>query len=283
MSEQFSSGIARRAISLATAGAFVFGGMFMLAPTASADDLDRTPAEVIEQIEARAWPEWSVDNPGPNIDILAAQYFLSHLGFETERPGCLFTEEVEATVIAFEEDAGTIPVDGVLDVDTWVKMRNELFPSEADGIRPGDQGDAVRALQSLLNGKYDAGLDIDGFYGPETEEAVREVQRGAGIGVDGIYGRLTFKETITEQVENGCVSIPELTERPVEAPAEEVVPEAPATVDQPVEAPAQEVAPEAPAQETAPEAPAQEVAPEAPAAVDQPMDAPAGEVEGARG
>ncbi|MET9794061.1 peptidoglycan-binding domain-containing protein [Nocardiopsis alba] len=283
MSEQFSSGIARRAVSLATAGAFVFGGMFMLAPTASADDLDRTPAEVIEQIEARAWPEWSVDNPGPNVDIQAAQYFMNELEVVTDRPGCLFTEEVEATVTEFQVKAETIPVSGALDEKTWVKMRNMLFPTEEDGLMPGDQGPAVIAAQTLLNAKYDAGLDVDGFYGPETEAAVEQVQVDAGIGDDGIYGRLTFKETITKQVENGCVSIPELTERPVEAPVEETVPEAPAAVDEPVEAPAQEVVPEAPAEEVAPEAPAQETVPEAPAAVDQPMDAPAEEVEGARG
>ncbi|HJE61370.1 MAG TPA: peptidoglycan-binding protein [Nocardiopsis listeri] len=200
MSEYLTSGIARRAVSLATAGFIAFGGVVMIAPTASADDYERTPAEVIEQIEARAWPVYSVDQPGPSEDIRAVQYFLAALGHNIpEEPGDEFDEEVEALILAFEEEAGTIEENGVLETETWVKLRNTLFPTEADAFQVGDQGPAVVAIKILLNAKFGADLDEgDDVYDEDTAAAVEEAQEESGIGVDGAYGRMTFKCSITK-------------------------------------------------------------------------------------
>lgn len=200
MSEYLNSDFARRVVSLATAGFIAFGGVVMVAPTASADDYERTPDEVIEQIEARSWPVYSVDQPGPSEDIRAVQYFLAALGHNIpEEPGDEFDEEVEALILAFEEEAGTIEENGVLESQTWVKLRNTLFPSEADAYQVGDQGPAVVAIKILLNAKFGADLDeTDDVYDEDTAAAVEAAQEESGIGVDGAYGRMTFKCSITK-------------------------------------------------------------------------------------
>ncbi|MBE1459130.1 hypothetical protein H4W79_003344 [Nocardiopsis terrae] len=78
-----TSGFARRIASLATAGAIALCGVALTAPAASADDFERTPAATIERIEARTWPVYPVDSPGPSVDVESAQHFMSHLGYLT--------------------------------------------------------------------------------------------------------------------------------------------------------------------------------------------------------
>lgn len=53
-------------------------------------------------------------------------------------------------------------------------------------IRRGDTGAFVKKLQALL------GAEADGFFGPQTEAAVREKQRGCGLVPDGIVGPKTW-------------------------------------------------------------------------------------------
>jgi peptidoglycan hydrolase-like protein with peptidoglycan-binding domain len=59
-------------------------------------------------------------------------------------------------------------------------------------ISPGATGDAVRILQRALRRTPMWGFDIDGVFGPKTEDAVKQVQQGAGLVVDGVVGPLTW-------------------------------------------------------------------------------------------
>ena len=58
-------------------------------------------------------------------------------------------------------------------------------------IRRGSRGDDVERLQTMLN---NAGysLDVDGIFGDNTYNAVRQYQRAQGLDVDGIVGRNTW-------------------------------------------------------------------------------------------
>lgn len=70
---------------------------------------------------------------------------------------------------------------------------------ELHELRRGDQGDEVKALQSLLNGKQPT-LSVDGSYGPKTEAAVialqKELQKINGCVPDGIVGKLTWTKLL---------------------------------------------------------------------------------------
>lgn len=58
-------------------------------------------------------------------------------------------------------------------------------------LSPGQRGPSVRDLQAALTS---VGLPVspDGSYGPRTAEAVRALQRRAGLPQDGVYGRATY-------------------------------------------------------------------------------------------
>jgi peptidoglycan hydrolase-like protein with peptidoglycan-binding domain len=54
------------------------------------------------------------------------------------------------------------------------------------------KGDAVRALQGVLNAHgFDCG-EVDGSFGAKTDAAVRAFQKARGLTVDGIVGEDTW-------------------------------------------------------------------------------------------
>lgn len=67
-----------------------------------------------------------------------------------------------------------------------VKIQNE--PADDGMLRRGSKGDAVKMLQTNLNSVMNAGLDVDGSFGPKTEAAVKDFQKKFNLEVDGIYG-----------------------------------------------------------------------------------------------
>ncbi len=59
-------------------------------------------------------------------------------------------------------------------------------------LRTGSRGEAVRALQILLNGRgFDSG-EADGVFGAKTAAAVRAYQAAATLAVDGVVGEKTM-------------------------------------------------------------------------------------------
>jgi hypothetical protein len=71
-------------------------------------------------------------------------------------------------------------------------------PPARPTIRQGDRGDAVRELQTLLDG-----LNADGIFGPLTNQAVRLFQREAGLTEDGIVGPRTWGALLAEDSNDG--------------------------------------------------------------------------------
>jgi N-acetylmuramoyl-L-alanine amidase len=102
-----------------------------------------------------------------------------------------FGERTEAAVRAFQESR-RLRVDGICGPQTWAAL------VEA-GLHLGDRllffrpqamlrGDDVGELQRRLNALgFDAGRE-DAILGPETETAIRQFQRNAGLTADGIFG-----------------------------------------------------------------------------------------------
>ncbi len=102
----------------------------------------------------------------------------------------VFGAETEAAVRSFQELRGLV-VDGVCDATTWsrlveagYKLGNRVLYMRSPMLR----GDDVVDLQQRLNALgFDAG-QIDGRFGPDTENALRSFQRNAGLLVDGYCG-----------------------------------------------------------------------------------------------
>lgn len=62
-------------------------------------------------------------------------------------------------------------------------------------LQYGAKGEAVRALQALLNA-HGAKLTIDGSFGPATRAAVRQYQKSKGLTIDGSCGPQTWGSLI---------------------------------------------------------------------------------------
>ena len=60
-------------------------------------------------------------------------------------------------------------------------------------IKLGDTGDDVKRLQRVFaRMKVLAPDDVDGVFGPQTEDAVKDFQQSNGLVVDGVVGPITW-------------------------------------------------------------------------------------------
>ena len=105
------------------------------------------------------------------------------------------------------QSAAGIGVDAVVGPKTWAALASDVRISggaapagpvtTAPGatsqpkLRPGNRGEAVRTMQSLLV-ERGASIRVDGSFGLATTNAVRALQSAAGIGVDAVVGPKTW-------------------------------------------------------------------------------------------
>ena len=77
--------------------------------------------------------------------------------------------------------------------------------SAYDQVTNGSLGSDVETLQTYLNAVIDAGLEVDGKFGPATNKAVKKFQREYDLKVDGIAGKATWAALTDayDSLENG--------------------------------------------------------------------------------
>lgn len=127
---------------------------------------------------------------GPEVRDVQAR--LAAIGHDsTGDEPAVFGHATSAAVRAFQQERGLV-ADGIVGDDTWralVEASRNLGDRNLYLTEPMLRGDDVRELQRRLNRLgFDAGY-VDGVFGPQTAEAVREFQLNVGLRVDGIAGR----------------------------------------------------------------------------------------------
>ncbi len=127
----------------------------------------------------------SLNNRGE--DVRAIQYLLRHRGYATVPVDGVFGSSTQSGVKNFQSASG-LTSDGIVGPATWSKL--------VVTVRTGSTGDAVKAVQNLLNHKRGTSLAVDGVFGVSTDSAVRSFQSHAGIGSDGIVGATTWKNLV---------------------------------------------------------------------------------------
>lgn len=121
----------------------------------------------------------SIGNRG--TDVKAIQYLLNL------SPDGVFGSGTQTAVKNFQAARG-LTADGVVGPATWERL--------VVTVRSGSTGNAVKAVQTLLNEKRYAGLTVDGVFGAGTDSAVRAFQTHAGLTADGVVGPTTWKNLI---------------------------------------------------------------------------------------
>lgn len=149
--------------------------------------------------------------------VRALQYYLNVIAyFNPEIPTVpetgVFGEQTERQVKAFEEFYGLNP-DGIVDFITWQrisKIYNNILSGLPEGyegaaaelypgyiITPGMRNDDVREMQTYLRvigqniGQIPV-INVTGYFGPETENAIIAFQRLYGIDPSGLVGSPTW-------------------------------------------------------------------------------------------
>ena len=185
----------------------------------------------LSELSAEGLTEEEVTNPyeatiqlgSYGNEVRQVQYFLNVIAYfnpavPTVSSDGVFNREMQRQVIAFEEFYGLTP-DGIVDFRTWQRMRNiyldilKTLPEGYTGttaalypgynLTPGMRNDDVRLLQTYLRliGQNISGIpvvDVTGFFGENTENAVRIFQQLYGIPVTGIVGASTWDSIAKE-------------------------------------------------------------------------------------
>jgi N-acetylmuramoyl-L-alanine amidase len=127
-----------------------------------------------------------------DITVLRLQRALNRLKI-TDHQGKVLIEDntidvqTKFALEKFQQIAG-LQKTGIAGDTTWLAI-NQILAKRI--IRPNHAGGpVVRYLQFRLN------LDVDGIYGPQTEDAIKKFQRQNGLAADGIIGPVSWQKLI---------------------------------------------------------------------------------------
>ncbi|MEU8238397.1 peptidoglycan-binding protein [Actinoplanes missouriensis] len=142
-----------------------------------------------------AWPQTS--KGAKEHPVATLQHLLRARGHAVTVDGD-FGPRTDTAVRDFQR-AKSLTVDGIVGPQTWRALIIE--------VRRGSEGDAVRGVQEEfqfrnLSGDPSKGPQVDGIFGPRTEEAVRSFQSAVhadvpSMTVDGIVGPMTWQALVS--------------------------------------------------------------------------------------
>jgi peptidoglycan hydrolase-like protein with peptidoglycan-binding domain len=106
----------------------------------------------------------------------------------------IFGPATEAAVKAFQQSKG-LAADGIVGPQTWPKLILQ--------VKRGSTGDAVRGVQEVIKfhdlsgGAEGPNIQVDGIFGPLTDNWVRGFQEAVGTPADGIVGPITWRALVS--------------------------------------------------------------------------------------
>src|SRR5690625_2185592 len=132
-----------------------------------------------------------------HADTVTLKEYLYVLGFWDNKSGTtLYGPQTERAVRSFQESSD-LNDSGVADPVTWeVLVEKATAPLQNPMYR-----DDVIPLKEKLEFLGFGSFNMTDYYGPQTEQAVRDFQRSYGLTVDGIVGDATLQKL--DQVANG--------------------------------------------------------------------------------
>jgi peptidoglycan hydrolase-like protein with peptidoglycan-binding domain len=145
-------------------------------------------AAPVEAHRRAVFPNESLGSRG--INVTALQHLLRAKGAQLTVNG-IFSDRTQSALAAFQKSAG-LKRDGVAGASTWEK----LVPKLAGGSR----GEAVTALQKLLNKKRRTDLSVNGSYDRATRDAVSAFQKHMGLAASGGVDRTTWRNLLWHYV-----------------------------------------------------------------------------------
>jgi peptidoglycan hydrolase-like protein with peptidoglycan-binding domain len=184
-------------------GVLAVGACLTLVAAASAQPAGTMIATVITAsatFSAANLPAWPVLEQGnnsfwPAVTVRSLQYLLNAHGARLEVDG-VFGRATAAAVREFQRAHGLV-VDGVVGEQTWSAL--------VVRVHSGSVGQAVKAVQEQSSSRHltpdgAPALEIDGVFGPRTDEWVRQFQTllatNTPTPVDGIVGPVTWQALI---------------------------------------------------------------------------------------
>ena len=134
------------------------------------------------------YPTLSRGNRGNAVRLL--QLILNDYGYNLSADG-IFGQNTQTALINFQQRNGLV-ADGIAGRNSWNSLLN-LTPTQKT-IRRGNRTSSVEYLQRKLLSKLYPITDLDGIFGAETEQNVKQFQRENSLSPDGIVGPLTWQK-----------------------------------------------------------------------------------------
>ena len=130
--------------------------------------------------------------PQRGFPVRPLQQLLRAHGYTLAVDG-IFGPNTEAAVKAFQ-DARNLQVDGIVGPQTWPKLILQ--------VERGDTGDAVKGVQEVMKFHDQSDgegppIQVDGIFGPITDNWVRGFQTAVEIDSDGIVGPITWRALVS--------------------------------------------------------------------------------------
>lgn len=151
------------------------------------DNLEVNFVDIVNYTEL---PTLRIGNRGNGVKFL--QCYLNLYGNSLSVDGA-FGNGTKNAVEKFQRDNG-LSVDGIVGKNTWQIL---LMQADLPTLRQGSRGVYVRYLQQKLLSKLYLADVVDGVFGNNTLNAVKQFQQDNGLVADGIVGQLTWNKIKT--------------------------------------------------------------------------------------